>query len=75
VPIQNAPTCSRRGAALAVYAKSRDCPRCPGNRLNAGVDGDNVPNSTARKLTEPVQWPARFIGDLSRFNLIALIAN
>jgi hypothetical protein len=53
VPIHNAPTCSRRTAALAVYAANRDCPRCPGNSLSASLDGENLPNSTARELTEP----------------------
>ena len=33
--------------------EGRDCPRCAGNSLSAGVDGGNLPNSTARKLTEP----------------------
>ena len=49
----NAPTCSRRGPALAAHAENRDCPRCPGNSLSASLDVENLPNSTARELTEP----------------------
>src|ERR1700733_448361 len=57
MPIPYAPTCSRRSAALATYAENRDCPRCPSNSLSAGDEGRSLPNSRARKLTEP----ARFI--------------
>ena len=53
MPIPYASTCSRRSAALAAHAENRDCPRCPGDSLSPGVDGRNLPNSTARKLTEP----------------------
>src|SRR3984885_1661709 len=53
MPIPYAPTCSRRSAALATYAENRDCPRCPGNSLSAGDEGRSLPNSRARKLTEP----------------------
>jgi|ERR1700723_2212834 hypothetical protein len=48
------PTCSRRSAALATYAENRDC---PGNSLSAGDEGRSLPNSRARKLTEPFQPP------------------
>ena len=58
MPIPYAATCSRRSAALATYAENRDCPRCPGNSLSPGVDGRNLPNSAARKLTEPGQRAA-----------------
>src|ERR1700733_8629485 len=57
MPIPYAPTCSRRSAALATYAENRDCPRCPGNSLSAGDEGRSLPNSRARKLTEPVGSP------------------
>src|ERR1700733_6960480 len=53
MPIPNAGTCSHHCAALAAHAENRDCPRCPGNSLSPGVDGRNLSNSTARKLTEP----------------------
>ena len=54
MPIPYASTCSRRSAALATYAENRDCPRCPGNSLSADDEGRSLPNSRARKLTEPI---------------------
>jgi hypothetical protein len=41
-------------AVLPTYAENRDCPSCPGNSLSAGDEGRSLPNSRARKLTEPV---------------------
>jgi hypothetical protein len=41
------------GAALAAYAENCNCPRCPGDSLSIGVDGQRLSNSMARTLTEP----------------------
>ena len=71
MPIPYAPTCSRRSAALVAYAENRDCPRCPRDSLSPGVDGRNLPNSRARKLTEPA-GPAK-IADPAIHRLIDLV--
>ena len=47
---QHVPAAERRWRHMR---ENRDCPRCPGNSLSAGDEGRSLPNSRARKLTEP----------------------
>ena len=51
--VPHAPTCSRRNAALAAHAQSRDSARHPGDGLSARQDGRNVVDQQARTLTQP----------------------